>query len=96
MYHPEHIPLLLSKAYIDRIDIIHNHQIVASHTRCYNRGQVLMEISHYLSALERKPHAVTHAYVVRQLPAVFGKLREQMVQAHSRGYKDFLAVLLLC
>lgn len=87
--------MLLAKAYVDRIDIIHNNQIVASHSRCYERGQVLLEIGHYLSALERKPHAVTHASVVRQLPAVFGKLREQMVQAHSRGYKDFLAVLLL-
>ncbi|MGF7050833.1 hypothetical protein J2T13_005384, partial [Paenibacillus sp. DS2015] len=31
----------------------------------------------------------------RQLPSIFGKVREQMVAAHSRGYKDFLAILLL-
>lgn len=54
-----------------------------------------MEIGHYLTALERKPHAVIHASVVRQLPPLFGSLREHMTQAHSRGYKDFLSILLL-
>ena len=87
--------MLLAKAYVNRVDILHGNQVVASHTRCYGRGQVFLEIQHYLTAIERKPHAVTHASVVRQLPAVFGRLRERMVQAHSTGYKDFLAVLLL-
>jgi transposase len=87
--------MLLVKAYVDHVDVIHGNQIVASHTRCYGRGQVFLEIQHYLTAIERKPHAVTHASVVRQLPVVFGRLRERMVQAHSTGYKDFLAVLLL-
>lgn len=87
--------MLLAKAYVDRVDVIHGDQIVASHARCYDRGQVFLEIQHYLTAIERKPHAVTHASVVRQLPAVWGRLREKMVQAHSRGYKDFLSILLL-
>ncbi|MFP3390361.1 IS21 family transposase [Brevibacillus sp. SIMBA_040] len=87
--------MIIAKAYVDRIDLIVGSHIVATHARCYQRGQVFMEIGHYLTALERKPHAVTHASVVRQLPAVFGKLREHMTQAHSRGYKDFLSILLL-
>lgn len=87
--------MLVAKAYVDRVDIIHGSQVVATHTRCYARGQVMLEIAHYLPAIERKPHSVTHAAVVRQLPAVFGRLREKMVQAHSLGYKDFLALLLL-
>jgi hypothetical protein len=87
--------MIIAKAYVDRIDLIVGSQIVATHARCYKRGEVFMEIEHYLSAFERKPHAVTHASVVRQLPSVFGRLREKMTAAHSRGYKDFLAVLLL-
>src|SRR5690606_34215079 len=87
--------MIIAKAYVDRIDLIVGCEVVATHVRCYKRGQVFMEIEHYLPALERKPHAVTHASVVRQLPAVFGRLREQMTASHSRGYKDFLAVLLL-
>lgn len=87
--------MIRAKAYVDRIDLVVGCEIVATHKRCYKRGQVFMEIEHYLSALERKPHAVTHASVVRQLPAVFGRLREKMTAAHRRGYKDFLAILLL-
>jgi len=87
--------MIIAKAYVRHIDLIVGSHIVATHTRCYKRGQVYMEIAHFLPALERKPHAVTHASVVRQLPAVFGRLREKMTEAHSRGYKDFLAILLL-
>lgn len=87
--------MIIAKAYVDHIDLIVGSSIVATYPRCYQRGQVFMEIHHYLPVLERKPHAVTHASVVRQLPATFGRLREYMTQAHSRGYKDFLAILLL-
>jgi transposase len=87
--------MIMAKAYVDRIDLIVGNAVVATHTRCYRRGEVQMEISHYLTALERKPHAVTNASVVRQLPPIFGKLRTHMTQVHSRGYKDFLLVLLL-
>jgi transposase len=87
--------MIIAKAYVDRIDFIVGSNVVATHVRSYRRDQVFMEIGHYLTALERKPHAVTHASVVRQLPHVFGMLRERMTQAHSQGYKDFLAVLLL-
>lgn len=87
--------MVIAKAYVDRIELVAGSEIIATHTRCYKRGEVFMDIGHYLSVLERKPHAVTHASVVRQLPAAFGRLREKMTATHSRGYKDFLAVLLL-
>ncbi|MEC0232618.1 IS21 family transposase [Paenibacillus alba] len=87
--------MIMAKAYVDHVDFLVGSQIVASHTRCYKRDEIRMEIGHYLTALERKPHAITNASVVRQLPPVFGRLREQMTRAHSRGYKDFLPVLLL-
>ncbi|MCZ8517317.1 IS21 family transposase [Paenibacillus filicis] len=87
--------MIMAKAYVDRIDFIASSEVVATHARCYQRGEVRMEIGHYLTALERKPHAVTNASVVRQLPPIFGKLRAHLTQAHTRGYKDFLLVLLL-
>lgn len=87
--------MILAKAYVDRVDLMVGSQIVASHVRCYKRGETRMEIGHYLTALERKPHAVTNASVVRQLPPIFGRLREHMTRAHSQGYKEFLLVLLL-
>lgn len=86
---------LTAKAFVNRIEVSCGLEIVATHSRSYRRDEVFMEIEHYLPILERKPHAVTHATVVRRLPEPFTTLREYMVSRHSRGYKDFLAVLLL-
>ena len=86
---------LLARAYVDRIEILDRERVIATHTRYYGRGHTSLQLEHYLTALERKPHAVTHATVVRQLPRPFQQVRERMEQAHSTGYKDFLEVLLL-
>lgn len=86
---------LLAKAYVDRVEILDRDQVIATHNRCYDRGHTSLRLEHYLTALERKPHAVTHATVVRQLPKPFQQVRERMEQSHSTGYKDFLKVLLL-
>jgi transposase len=86
---------LLAKAYVDRIEILSRSQVLATHTRYYGRGHTSLQLEHYLTALERKPHAVTHATVVRQLPQPFQQVRERMERSHSTGYKDFLRVLLL-
>ncbi len=86
---------LLAKAYVDRIEILSRDQVIATHSRYYGRGHTSLQLEHYLTALERKPHAVTHATVVRQLPKPFQQVRERMEQSHSTGYKDFLKVLLL-
>jgi len=83
------------KAYVDRVEILNLNRVIATHIRYYVRGHTELRLEHYLPALERKPHAVTHATVVRQLPSAFQQVRERMEQAHSTGYKDFLEVLLL-
>ena len=86
---------LVAKMYVDHIEVLSRNQIIASHTRTYGRGHTSLQLGHYLTAFERKPHAVTHATVVRQLPQPFQQLRERMERLHSTGYKDFLKVLLL-
>jgi transposase len=86
---------LLAKAYVDKIEILDRDQVIATHNRYYGRGHTSLQLEHYLTALERKPHAVTHATVVRQLPKPFQQVRERMEKSHSTGYKDFLKVLLL-
>lgn len=86
---------LLAKAYVDRVEILSRDQVIATHRRYYGRGHTSLQLEHYLTALEHKPHAVTHATVVRQLPEAFQRVRERMEQSSPTGYKDFLNVLLL-
>jgi len=86
---------LFVKAYVNRIEVLHRNHVIATHDRCYGRNHTSLQLEHYLNALEKKPHAVTHATVVRQLPLPFQQVKENMEQAHGTGYKDFLRVLLL-
>jgi len=86
---------LFAKAYVNRVEILHRNQVISMHDRYYGRNHTSLQLEHYLNALEKKPHAVTHATVVRQLPIPFLQVKENMEQAHGAGYKDFLRVLLL-
>jgi transposase len=65
------------KAYIERVDIVFGHQVIASHPRSYGKNEQILDPHHYLDTLRRRPAALDHANVFRRwrLPAVFGELR---------------------
>uniref|UniRef100_UPI003F91F1F1 Mu transposase domain-containing protein n=1 Tax=Alicyclobacillus acidiphilus TaxID=182455 RepID=UPI003F91F1F1 len=86
---------LLLRAYAERVEILERDKVVATHTRRHERGQTMLELEHYLPVLAYKPHAVTHAAVVRQLPEVYQQIRRRITQTRPDGYKDFLSILLL-
>lgn len=58
-------PLIL-RAYTRRIEIICEGRVVAEHPRAEGRGQVVVELSHYLRALLRKPRALENARPFQQ------------------------------
>jgi transposase len=86
---------LLLRAYAERVEILERDRVVATHTRRHERGQTILELEHYLPVLVHKPHAVTHAAVVRQMPEMYQQIRRRMTQSRPDGYKDFLSILLL-
>jgi len=86
---------LLLMAFTDHIEVWDRQDRVAVHQRCYQRGQLILELEHYLPALARKPRAATHAAVVNQLPAIYARVREQLCHSHPEGYREFAAILLL-
>lgn len=86
---------LLLGAFTDRIEVWDCKERVAVHQRCYQRGELVLELEHYLPALARKPRAATHAAVVNQMPAIYARVREQLCQSHPQGYREFAAILLL-
>lgn len=73
-----------------------NGRVIARHERCYGRDQTILELEHSLPAIARKPHAVSHAAVIRQLPPIYATVRDQLCGARRNGYRDFAAILLLC
>lgn len=87
--------ILVLRAYAERIEIIDKNRVVTTHARCYNQQETLLELEHYLPVLAKKPHAATHAAVVRQLPEVYQRIRRRMSASRPDGYKDFVQILLL-
>lgn len=92
---------LVLKAYPFRIDILHQDQVIATHTRCHGRHQDVIEPLHYLSLLEQRPGAFEHAKPMRQwreqLPPVYEQLlsRLRAKWEGNRGIREFLGILKL-
>lgn len=83
------------RAFAEKIEVLDKDRVVATHERCHGRQQSILELEHYLPVLQRKPHAVTHAAVVRHMPEVYQQIRRRMTSRRPDGYKDFLQILLL-
>jgi transposase len=49
------------RGFVDRVEIVVNHQPVSSHTRSYGQGEFILDPLHYLKLLERKPGSLDNA-----------------------------------
>lgn len=87
------------KAYVDRVEIVYQHSVVASHRRSYNRGDQVLDPLHYLASLSRRPGALDHSNVYRgwTLPPLFLQLRERLEERHGvrSGVRQYVRVLQL-
>lgn len=87
------------KAYVDRVEIVHQNAVVATHGRSYQAGDQVLDPLHYLTTLERRPAALDHSNVYRKwrLPAVFLQLRERLEERHGprAGVRQYVRVLQL-
>ena len=85
------------KGYVDRIDIVHEFQVVATHERSYESGDQVLDPLHYLVTLSRRPAALDHSNVYRdwKLPAAFGELRTRLEDRHGSrlGVRQYVRVL---
>lgn len=55
-----HHPVLV-KAFVDRVELWCDHQQVAVHEQCYEKGQFILEPTHYLNLLKTKPGSLDNA-----------------------------------
>lgn len=87
------------KGYVDRVEVIGEGATVATHVRCYQRGEKILDPLHFMAVLERKPGALDHAPVYRdwQLPSVFHTLRRALEEKHGScvGTRHHIRVLQL-
>jgi transposase len=92
---------LVLKAYPFRIDILHLNEVIASHPRCYDREQDILDPLHYLPLLEQRPGAFDHAKPIRHWrkswPLVYERLLAQLRSRwpDGRGVREFVRILKL-
>jgi len=92
---------LVLKAYSFRVDILGQNGVIASHPRCYDRQQDILDPLHYLPLIEQRPGAFEHAKPVRRWrqhwPAVYETLLARLRQQwpDERGVREFIRVLRL-
>ena len=92
---------LMLKAYPFRIDILHLEDVVASHPRCYDRKQDVLNPLHYLPLLEQRPGAFDHAKPIRRWREGWPPAYEQLLEhlrakwPDGQGVREFIRILRL-
>jgi transposase len=72
---------------------------VASHSRCYDKQQEILDPLHYLPLLQQRPGAFDHAKPLRQWRAVWPPVYETLLThlrqkwPDGRGVREFIAIL---
>jgi len=94
-------PQLMLKAYPFRIDILHMDDVIASHPRCHQRQQDILDPLHYLPLVEQRPGAFEHAKPMRRWreswPPVYERLLMHLKDKwpDGQGVREFVNILKL-
>jgi len=87
------------KGYVGTVAIVAKGEVVATHARCLQKHQMIIEPIHYLAILDRKPGVLDAAPAFRNwgLPACFAAFRTALEELHGAtpGTRRYVRVLQL-
>jgi transposase len=92
---------LLVRAYPFHVDILVDDTVLATHPRCYDREQDVLDPLHYLPLLLERPGALDHAKPIQRWqaswPPSYDRLLRRLRQEwpDGRGVREFVRVLQL-
>jgi len=92
------IAKLTLHAYVWQVEIACGDRVIATHERCYGKGQDVLTVDHYLPLLIQRPGAFPYAKPVRQwkMPEVYREFLEALSKrGDGKGVREFLQVLVL-
>ncbi len=86
------------KVFVDRVDLFYKNELVASHSRCYDKDQYILDPLHYIKLLERKPGSLDNARPFKGQPwgEDFTLMRTELEYRYgSEGPGKYINILLL-
>ena len=92
---------LVLRAYVDRVEISNGQEVLASHPRCWERQQDILNPHHYLPLLAQRPRTFAHAQAIRQWqknwPPIFETYYDVLKQRldMAQATKLFISILQL-
>jgi hypothetical protein len=92
---------LVLRAYPFWVEILFLDRIIATHERCFEREQDVIDPLHYLGLLSQRPGAFEHAVPIRRWRKTWPRVYEKLLAAlqercpEGRGLREFIAVLKL-
>jgi len=83
------------------VEIFHLNNRVARHARCYGRGHEILDLEHYLEALEQKPGALAGSTPLAQWrqagrwPECLDRIWAKLVERHGRmaGTREMIGLV---
>jgi transposase len=90
---------VLLKAFVERLEIIWEDRVIATHRRCYARERDLLDPQHFLRLILQRPGAWEHARAVREWQARWPKVYDRMLAAmrthypEPQGLREFVRML---
>ncbi len=84
--------MVSTRLYPNRVAVVAEHAVVASHERLSERGQDCYDWQHYVPLLERKPGAPRNGAPFADLPEPLQRLRRALLREH--GGDRFMAQVL--
>jgi len=92
---PERYPgrTVTMKVFTDRIEMISDNKVVATHQRIHGRNQYSLDICHYLETFEYKPGSLANARVFKRLHASIQKLYHDHYRENPQEFLPLLCLL---
>lgn len=86
------------KAFVDKVNVVAQNEVIATHPRCDGRDQMILELDHYLDILVKKPRAIRDARAMNSpnVPEGARSFHKEMRRRHGAdGDRAFVRFLLL-
>jgi transposase len=88
---------LFLRAFVDKVEITDGTKLIATHARCYEREQDILDVLHYLPLLRERPGALDYAKAFKSWarPAILDRYLEALRERlpHRIATINFLEVL---